>query len=58
MVAGLTFDSADEAAVGGETDTARWHSDPAWRKRDVWMSVIVVALVAIVMLYFSNLFFG
>ncbi len=57
-VAGLTFRTADEAAVGGETEDARWHSDPAWRKRDVWMSVIVVALVAIVMLYFSNLFFG
>jgi SSS family solute:Na+ symporter len=57
-VAGMTFGTSSEAAVGGEADEARWHSDPAWRKRDVWLSVVVVALVAVVMLYFSNLFFG
>jgi SSS family solute:Na+ symporter len=57
-VAGMTFGTSAEATVAGELDEARWHSDPAWRKRDVWMSVVVVSLVGLVMVYFSNLFFG
>ena len=57
-VAGMTFATANEATTDGETDEARWQADPAWRKRDVWLSVVVVSMVAVVMLYFSSLFFS
>jgi SSS family solute:Na+ symporter len=60
-VRGLTLATADDPLGpqqdGGEAGP-RGDSDPAWRRRDRTLSIVVVVLVLIVMLYFSNLFFG
>ena len=51
-VRGLTFETAEEGS------SRRDRSDPAWRRLDLRLSVTVVVLVAIVMVYFSGLFFS
>jgi solute:Na+ symporter, SSS family len=59
-VAGLTFATAQEAMGGVEPIEAvgdRGVSDPVWRRLDARLSVFVVLLVALVMIYFSRLFF-
>jgi SSS family solute:Na+ symporter len=59
-VSGLTFATADEGVAGIEPIEQvgeRGHSDPAWRRLDLRLSVVVVVLVGIVMVYFSKLFF-
>ncbi len=51
QLAGLTFATADE------TSAATPHlepSDPAWRRRDLWLSVGVIACVAMVWMYFTG----
>jgi SSS family solute:Na+ symporter len=61
QIRGLTFATAAEGFAvveGSEAVGARGESDPAWRRIDGRLSVVVVLLVAVVMLYFSNLFFG
>ena len=60
-IRGLTFQTADQAVEGiSEIEAVgdRGVSDPLWRRRDKVMSGIIIILVAIVMVYFSNLFFG
>lgn len=61
QVGGLTFATADQRVGGIEPIEAvgdRGVSDPAWRSRDKKLSIVVIVLVAIVMIYFSGLFFG
>ncbi len=73
-VAGLTFETADEAASDGvvppvETITEvpsetpgeavsvaelRGTSNPAWRRRDLWLTVGLIIAVALVWLYFTG----
>ena len=55
QIRGLTFQTAEEAVPTSESE--RLLVDPQWRKQDQILSGIVLILVAIVMLYFSNLFF-
>jgi SSS family solute:Na+ symporter len=59
-IKGLTFATAEEGVEGIEPIEEvgdRGISDPTWRRWDLRFSVVVVILVAIVMVYFSNLFF-
>ena len=58
-VSGLTFATADQQVAGIEAIEHvgdRGRSDPIWRRLDARLSIVVVVLVAIVMVYFSNLF--
>ncbi len=60
-VRGLTFATADQGVEGIEEIERvgdRAESDPAWRRTDRIVSIVVVALVVIVMAYFSPLFFS
>ncbi|MEM7586010.1 MAG: sodium:solute symporter [Acidobacteriota bacterium] len=56
-VRGLTFATADAGVAGASGVGDRAESDPVWRKQDRNFSIIVIVLVAIVMVYFSKLFF-
>jgi len=56
IAAALTFTAAEEgAARPGETEGT--FPDPAWRRKDRMLSGVTLVLVAIVMLYFANLYF-
>ncbi|HVS12376.1 MAG TPA: sodium:solute symporter [Thermoanaerobaculia bacterium] len=55
-VGDLTWGAVARGADAGASPRAL--SDPAWRRRDLALSVVVVVLVVAVMLYFSNLFFA
>ena len=60
-IRGLTFQTSEEAVEGIEPIESvgdRGVSDPVWRRHDRILSGIIIILVAIVMIYFSNLFFG
>jgi SSS family solute:Na+ symporter len=60
-VAGLTFQTLDLPVAGIEEIEKvgdRGVSNLEWRRRDKVLSGIIIILVAIVMVYFSNLFFG
>lgn len=46
QLAGLTFATAQEAAVSG--------SDTAWRRKDMWLSVLLALCVGAVWLYFTG----
>ncbi len=50
-LAGLTFATADEST---EATPDLAPSDPAWRRKDAWLSVLVVICVAAVWLYFTG----
>ncbi len=50
-LAGLTFATADQTTAA-TPDLAP--SDPAWKRRDLWLSVGVVACVALVWMYFTG----
>ena len=56
-VAGLTFALADET-VAGQTDAnliaADLESDPAWRRRDLILTIALFACVALIWLYFTG----
>ncbi|MDH3255779.1 MAG: Na+/glucose cotransporter, partial [Acidobacteriota bacterium] len=58
---GLTFQTAEGEVAGIEEIERvgdRAVSDPVWRRRDRVLSGVIIILVAIVMVYFSNLFFS
>ena len=50
-LAGLTFATADEPA---ETPPQLAPSEPAWRRVDLWLSLLVVGCVAAVWIYFNG----
>ena len=50
-LAGLTFATAEETTAD-TPDLAP--SEPAWKRRDLWWSVLVVACVAAVWIYFTG----
>ncbi len=50
-LAGLTFATADQTT---EATPDLAPSDPAWKRRDLWLSVGVVACVALVWMYFTG----
>jgi len=50
-LAGLTFATVESPAPG---ITAKPDSTPTWRAQQVWLSVLLVALVAAVWLYFRG----
>lgn len=49
QVAGLTFATAD---AGG--DPALIQSDPAWRRKDVWASIVLALIVAVVWMTYTG----
>jgi SSS family solute:Na+ symporter len=53
QLAGLTFATADAETPDGAPGGRR-SSDRAWRRRDVWLSVLLAACVAAVWLYFRG----
>jgi len=53
-LAGLTFATASAPAVADAAAVARLASRPAWRRRDVWLSVLLAACVGLVWLYFTG----
>jgi SSS family solute:Na+ symporter len=55
-IKGLTFATAAAGEPVGKVDT-RTVSDPAWKRTDFRLSLLVVLVVAVVMVYFSSLFF-
>ena len=48
QLAGLTF----ATAAGGGPGEAWTRSDPAWRRRDLWLSVVLAVCVGLVWLAF------
>jgi SSS family solute:Na+ symporter len=50
-LAGLTFATAKVPRVGGGPEL---EADPAWRRRDLWLSVALVICVCLVWLYFRG----
>ena len=48
---GLTFATATETT---EQTPDLAPSDPAWRRKDLWLSILVIACVALVWLYFTG----
>jgi SSS family solute:Na+ symporter len=50
-LAGLTFATAEETT---EATPDLAPSEPAWKRRDLWWSLFVVACVALVWLYFTG----
>jgi len=53
QLAGLTFATATATAGTTKIDVAR-ESDPAWRQRDVWLSILLIATVALVWIVFRG----
>ena len=53
-LAGLTFATAAALHPGGEEVGERLVSDSAWRRTDVWLSVVLAICVGLVWLYFSG----
>ncbi len=51
QLAGLTFATASETT---EETPDLAPSKPAWRRRDVWLSILVIGCVALVWLYFTG----
>ena len=51
QLAGLTFGTA---RAGAGTPGVRLTSSPTWRRRDVWLSIVLVACVMLVWLAFSG----
>ena len=54
QLAGLTFATADAKHAGENGDDRRLVSDSAWRRRDLWLSVVLVICVGLVWLYFRG----
>jgi SSS family solute:Na+ symporter len=53
-LAGLTFATARAPHAGGGPAGRRTASDPLWRRRDVWLSLVLAGCVVLVWLYFSG----
>jgi SSS family solute:Na+ symporter len=53
-LAGLTFATADAPHPEGTGDDRRLVSDSAWRRRDLWLSVVLVICVGLVWLFFRG----
>jgi SSS family solute:Na+ symporter len=53
-LAGLTFATADAAQPGGAPAGQKLASDPLWRRRDVWLSIVLAGCVGLVWLYFTG----
>jgi SSS family solute:Na+ symporter len=53
-LAGLTFATARAPQAVGPVDARRTASDPLWRRRDVWLSIVLAGCVVLVWLYFSG----
>ncbi len=51
QLAGLTFATAELPHAGAAELPA---SEPVWRRRDLWLSILVAACVALVWLYFTG----
>ncbi len=53
-LAGLTFATAAAPARGDAAVVARLASKPAWRRKDLWLSVLLAACVGMVWLFFTG----
>jgi SSS family solute:Na+ symporter len=53
-LAGLTFATAAAPAAGDAVTAARLRSAPAWRRKDLWLSVLLAACVGMVWLFFRG----
>jgi SSS family solute:Na+ symporter len=53
-LAGLTFATAAAPAAGDASVAARLASAAAWRRKDLWLSVLLAACVGLVWLYFTG----
>jgi SSS family solute:Na+ symporter len=53
-LAGLTFATVDQSSAATVRDESRLASDPAWRRKDLWLSVLLVACVVGVWLTFTG----
>ena len=54
QLAGLTFATADAKHAGENGDDRRLVSDSAWRRRDLWLSAVLVICVGLVWRYFRG----
>jgi SSS family solute:Na+ symporter len=52
-LAGLTFATA-KTRTGAEHGVQKLASDPLWRRRDLWLSILLAGCVCLVWLYFSG----
>lgn len=50
QIAGLTYATAD---AGKTTDSALPTADPAWARKDLWLSIVLVLIVVVVWIVFS-----
>ena len=53
-LAGLTFATAEVPRAGGAHAGQKLASDPLWRRRDVWLSIVLAGCVGLVWLYFTG----
>jgi solute:Na+ symporter, SSS family len=53
-LAGLTFATAKAAHPGAEQAGRKLASDLLWRRRDVWLSIVLAGCVGLVWLYFTG----
>jgi hypothetical protein len=53
-LAGLTFATAKAAQPGAEQAGRKLVSNPLWRRRDVWLSILLAGCVGLVWLYFTG----
>jgi SSS family solute:Na+ symporter len=53
-LAGLTFATAKATHPGAEQDGRKLASNPLWRRRDVWLSIVLAGCVGLVWLYFTG----